>query len=208
MNEKWADSHHEIQLKKDEFVLNPPYVPEDNLTGCYVQTFEIPEHFNGRDLFIDFAGVESCFYLWLNGKLVGYSQDSKLNASFDITDYIQTGQNHLAVQVMRFGAGTYLEDQDYWHLSGIYRDVLIYAKPRMRIHDYKIETLFSGHYDNAELAVTVHPNNQASCYGEAHVRLSLYDHDRKLVTQFETPKFADCRSYLQENYVAKVKQTY
>lgn len=204
---KGADSHHEIQLKQDEFVLNPPYVPEDNLTGCYVLSFEIPEHFNNRDLFIDFAGVESCFYLWLNGKFVGYSQDSKLNASFDITDYIQTGQNHLAVQVMRFGAGSYLEDQDYWHLSGIFRDVLIYAKPRMRIHDYKIETLFPGDYDNAELAVTVYPNNQASCYGEAHVRLSLYDHDRELVTQFETPKFADFRSYLQDNYVAKVKQT-
>jgi beta-galactosidase len=202
-----ADSHHEIQLKKDEFVLNPPYVPVENLTGCYVLTFDIPEHFNDRDLFIDFAGVESCFYLWLNGKLVGFSQDSKLNASFDITEHVQIGKNHLAVQVMRFGAGTYLEDQDYWHLSGIYRDVLIYAKPRMRIQDYKIETLFSGRYDRAELAVTVHPNNQAGCFGEAYVRLSLYDHESNLVTQFETPKFADFRSYLQPQYVAKVKQT-
>ncbi|OKP80490.1 hypothetical protein A3844_27365 [Paenibacillus helianthi] len=202
-----AESQHEIELRKDEFILNPPYVPEDNLTGCYALTFEISEDFNGRDLFIDFAGVESCFYLWLNGKFVGYSQDSKLNASFDITDYIQMGQNHVAVQVMQFGAGSYLEDQDYWHLSGIYRDVLIYAKPRMRIHDYKIETLFSGHYDNAELSVIVYPNNQARCYGEAYVRLSLYDHYQKLITQFETPKFADCRSYLQEDYVAKVKQT-
>ncbi|MEV5025620.1 glycoside hydrolase family 2 TIM barrel-domain containing protein [Paenibacillus sp. LPE1-1-1.1] len=204
---KGADSYHEIQLTKDEFVLNPPYVPEENLTGCYVLSFDIPEQFKERDVFIDFAGVESCFYLWLNGKLVGYSQDSKLNASFDITDYIQKGQNRLAVQVMRFGAGTYLEDQDYWHLSGIYRDVLIYAKPRMRIHDYKIETLFSGSYENAELAVTVYPNNQASCYGEAHVRLSLYDGDQKLVTQFETEKFADYGVYLHEKYVAKVKKT-
>lgn len=202
-----AGSHHEIQLKKDEYVLNPPYVPEDNLTGCYVLAFDIPDHFDSRDVFIDFAGVESCFYLWVNGKFVGYSQDSKLNASFDITAYILRGQNHLAVQVMRFGAGTYLEDQDYWHLSGIYRDVLIYAKPRMRIHDYKIETLFTGNYENAELAVKVYPNNQASCYGEAHVRLSLYDRNQKLVTQFDTPKFADCVSYLQENYVANVKKS-
>ncbi|WP_169081793.1 glycoside hydrolase family 2 TIM barrel-domain containing protein [Paenibacillus sp. PL91] len=202
-----AGSYHEIQLKNDEYVLNPPFVPDDNLTGCYVISFDIPEHFDSRDVYIDFAGVESCFYLWLNGKFVGYSQDSKLNASFEISDYIQSGQNSLAVQVMRFGAGTYLEDQDYWHLSGIYRDVLIYAKPRMRIHDYKIETQFAGNYENAELAVTVYPNKQASCYGEAYVRLSLYDSGQKLVTQFETPKFADCVSYLQDNYVAKVKKT-
>jgi beta-galactosidase len=201
-----ANSYHEIQLRKDKFVLNPPYVPEDNLAGCYVLSFEVPEHFNERDIFIDFAGVESCFYVWLNGRLVGFSQDSKLNASFDITDYIQAGENRLAVQVMRFGVGTYLEDQDYWHLSGIYRDVLIYAKPRMRIHDYKIETLFAGNYTNAELAVTVYPNNQADCYGDAHVRMSLYDRDHKLVTQFETPKFANCGFYLQELYVAKVNQ--
>ena len=202
-----ADSYHEIQLRKDDYILNPPFVPEDNVTGCYVRSFEIPEHFDSREVYIDFAGVESCFYLWVNGKFVGYSQDSKLNAAFEITEYIQSGQNSLAVQVMRFGAGTYLEDQDYWHLSGIYRDVLIYAKPSMRIHDYKIETLFAGTYENAELAVTVYPNNQASCYGDAHVRVSLYDHGQKLVTQFETPKFADCVSYLQDNYVAKIKKT-
>ncbi|WP_342477180.1 glycoside hydrolase family 2 TIM barrel-domain containing protein [Paenibacillus sp. FSL H7-0350] len=205
--QKGEGSHHEIQLKKNEYILNPPHVPESNLTGCYVLTFEVDEHFYERDIFIDFGGVESCFYLWLNGKLVGYSQDSKLNASFDITDYIQKGQNRIAVQVMRFGAGTYLEDQDYWHLSGIYRDVLIYAKPRMRIHDYKVETLFSGNYNNAELSVTVLPNNQANGYGDAHVRLSLYDSEQKLVTAFETPKFADCDFYLREKYVAKVTKT-
>lgn len=204
---KEEGSEHVIKLKKDEFVLNPPHVPIDNSTGCYVTTFEIPEYFESRDIFIDFAGVESCFYLWINGNFIGYSQDSKLNAVFDITPYIQRGQNHLAVQVMRFGAGTYLEDQDYWHLSGIYRDVLIYAKPQMRIHDYKIETLFSGSYDTAELAVTVYPNNQASGYGEAKVRLSLYDQEQTLVTQLETPNFADCGVYLQELYVAKVKKT-
>ncbi len=202
-----ADAYHGIQLKKDKYVLNAPHVPEDNLTGCYVMTFEVPEHFGQRDVMIDFAGVESCFYVWLNGRLVGFSQDSKLNASFDITDFLQAGQNRLAVQVMRFGVGTYMEDQDYWHLSGIFRDVLIYAKPRMRIHDYKVETHFSGDYTKAELAVTVYPNNQADCYGDAHVRMSLYDREQRLVTQFETPKFADCGFYLQELYVAKVSQS-
>lgn len=204
---KGEGSRHEIKLKTDLFVLNPPYVPNDNPTGCYVTTFEIPDYYDTRDIFIDFAGVESCFYLWINGKFIGYSQDSKLNATFDITSYVQKGQNHLAVQVMRFGAGTYLEDQDYWHLSGIYRDVVIYAQPQMRIHDYKIETIFTGGYDTAELAVTVYPNNYVSGYGDAKVRLSLYDHEQTLVTQLETPRFADCGVYLQELYVARVKTT-
>lgn len=79
--QKGEGSSHEIQLRNNEYILNPPHVPESNLTGCYVRTFEVDEHFNERDIFIDFGGVESCFYLWLNGKLVGYSQDSKLNAS-------------------------------------------------------------------------------------------------------------------------------
>ena len=118
LREKGADSHHEIQLKQDEFVLNPPYCRRITSPDVMSYRSKFLNILTARDLFIDFAGVESCFYLWLNGKFVGYSQDSKLNASFDITDYIQTGQNHLAVQVMRFGAGTYLEDQDYWHLSG------------------------------------------------------------------------------------------
>ncbi|GIO43367.1 glycoside hydrolase family 2 TIM barrel-domain containing protein [Paenibacillus apis] len=204
---KGENSRHEIRLKKDEFVLNPPFVPEDdNLTGCYVRSFDLPEDFIGRDVFIDFGGVESCFYLWINGKWAGFSQDSKLNAAFEITDYLQQGHNRVAVQVMRFGAGTYLEDQDYWHLSGIFRDVSIYAKPRMRIQDYKIETLFSGNYEHAELVVKVYPNNQADRYGEAYVRLSLYDADFMLITQFETPTFGDCGFYLQEKYVAKVQQ--
>jgi len=198
------NTRQNIQIKKGTYEPNPPLVPEKNLTGCYVTEFEVPDCFNCRDVFIDFAGVESCFYLWINGKQIGYSQDSKLNAEFKVTDYIQPGQNRLALQVMQYCDGSYIEDQDYWHLSGIYRDVTVYAKPVMRIRDYKVETHFPNGYDNAELYVMINPNNQADCFGDSKVRLSLFDHEQHLIHQSETPAFSDCGFYLQEKYVAKV----
>lgn len=199
------DARHRIHLGDGKHDWNPPYVPEDNLTGCYVRTFDIPDCFSGRDVFIDFGGVESCFYLWINSKYVGFSKDSKLNAAFDITDYIRMGENYIAVKVMRFCDGTYLEDQDYWHLSGIYRDVLLYAKPQMRIHDYKVETLFDKGYDSARLSLTIYPN-KIDGYGESYVRLSLYDSDNNMIKQFDTPKFAQCGYYLGEKYVVHIQE--
>lgn len=83
----------EIEITEGTYELNAPYVPEKNLTGCYFRTFEVPTDYIGRQLLIDFGGVESCFYLWVNGKQVGYSQDSKVNAEFDITEYVQEGTN-------------------------------------------------------------------------------------------------------------------
>ena len=201
---KGAGSEFEMEIAKDEYVLNAPFVPGENLTGCYRREFEVPEYFEGRDIFIDFGGVESCFYLWINGELVGYSQDSKVNAEFDITDYVKAGTNLLAVQVMRVCDGTYLEDQDYWHLSGIYRDVRIYAKAKQRILDYKVETLFNDNdFSKAVLSVMVLPNNQVPLYGEHHVEMTLYDIEGETVAEFSTIPFVDCTAYLDPRYMAK-----
>lgn len=197
-------SEFEVEIAKGEYVLNAPFVPKDNLTGCYRREFDLPEYFEGRDIFIDFGGVESCFYLWINNRPVGYSQDSKLNAQFDITDYVKPGKNLLAVQVMRVCDGSYLEDQDYWHLSGIYRDVRIYAKAKQRIMDYKVETLFCKEdFSKATLSVMVLPNNQVALYGEHYVEMTLYDADKKKVAEFGTIPFAECTAYLDPRYMAK-----
>ncbi len=201
---KGAESEFEMEIAKGEYVLNAPFVPNENLTGCYRREFEVPKYFDGKDIFIDFGGVESCFYLWINGQPVGYSQDSKVNAEFDITDYVKTGTNLLALQVMRVCDGSYLEDQDYWHLSGIYRDVRIYAKAKQRILDYKVETLFEQNdFDKATLSVMVHPNNQVPLYGEYHVEMTLYDADKKKVAELNTIPFAKCTAYLDSRYMAK-----
>lgn len=195
----------EIEITEGTYELNAPYVPEKNLTGCYFRTFEVPTDYIGRQLLIDFGGVESCFYLWVNGKQVGYSQDSKVNAEFDITEYVQEGTNTLAVQVMRYCDGTYLEDQDYWHLSGIYRDVRLVSKPVQHILDYKAETLFTHpDYTKATLSVTIWPDNSKPLYGEYHAKVTLYDEEQNKVTEMASRTFAECGFYLMPKFIATI----
>jgi beta-galactosidase len=102
----------------------------------YRQTFTIPEGWNGRQIFICFDGVESAFYLWVNGRAVGYSQDSRLPAEFDLTDYVQVGENELRAMVIRWSDSSFVEDQDHWRMGGIHRDVYLYAKPTVHIFDF------------------------------------------------------------------------
>lgn len=105
--------------------------------------------------------------------------------------------------MLQYCDGTYLEDQDYWHLSGIHRDVRIYAKAKQRIYDYKIETIFEGdRYEKADLRVTLHPNNTVEGYGECYVILSLYDAKKELVTTFQSVPYAKCGFYLQPKFIA------
>lgn len=124
--------------KNGPAVPNPPHIPADNPTGCYRTEFTIPECFEGRDTYLRFDGVETACYVWINGIPVGYSEDSKLPCEFRITDSIGPGKNTMAVQVMKFASGSYLEDQDYWHLAGIDRSVWLISKPKLCIEDYKI----------------------------------------------------------------------
>lgn len=200
---EWVNSHFELEIAKGHVELNAPYVPEKNLTGCYRTTFDIPDHYDGRDIMIEFGGVESCFYLYVNGIEIGYSQDSKLDATFDITHAVKKGTNVLAVKVLQFCDGSYLEDQDYWHLSGIHREVRIYARAKQRLFDYKVETLFEGdNYKESELRIILYPNNTVKGYGECFVKLSLYDAKRELVTTSQSKPYAKCVDYLKPNFIA------
>ncbi|NLF40784.1 DUF4981 domain-containing protein, partial [bacterium] len=141
------------------FQPNPPFVPEANPTGCYRRAFTIPREWAGREVFLVFESVDSAFYAWVNGHLAGYSQDSRLSAEFNITGFLREGDNALAVQVMRYCDGTYLEDQDYWQMSGIQRDVYLYAKPKAHIRDFVVRTRFDAAYADAELEVNVFLSN-------------------------------------------------
>ena len=131
---------------------NPPFVPKENPTGCYRQSFKVDPAWLEREVFISFESVDSAFYLWINGQEVGYSQDSRLPAEFNITAYLRAGENTLAAQVMRYSDGSYLEDQDFWLLSGIQRDVILYSKPKMHLRDFTVRTLLDDRYEHAELA--------------------------------------------------------
>jgi len=164
-------------------IANYPRVPQDdNPTGSYRRTFRVPEGWQGRQVFLVFEGVNSAFHLWLNGELVGYSQDSRLPAEFDVTRYLAPGENVLAARVYRWSDGVYLEDQDFWHLSGIFRDVYLWSAPRVRIGDFTVRTLFDGNFRDAalDLRVTLRDHGGTGVAGYS-VEAMLYDAGRQPV---------------------------
>ncbi|MDZ7339041.1 MAG: DUF4981 domain-containing protein [candidate division KSB1 bacterium] len=142
------------------FPANPPHIPHDfNPVGSYRRTFSLPQDWEGRQVFVVFDGVESAFYLWVNGELVGYSQDSRTPAEFNITRFVRPGQNLMAVEVYRWSDGSYLEDQDFWRLSGIFRDVYLVARPTVYVRDFFVQTELDGDYRNGALRVTAKVRN-------------------------------------------------
>ncbi len=154
--------------------LDPPFVPEKNPTGCYLRDFDVPASWDGRTLLLAFGAVESCFYLWVNGQEAGFSKDSKLPAEFDITRYVRPGRNRLALQVMRYSDGFWLEDQDYWHLSGIQRSVVLLAKPPVHIRDFQVRTELDASWRDAELVAWCHVNRLEG-YASHSIRARLLD---------------------------------
>ena len=172
---------HVIHPYADETAApNPPFIPDDNPIGCYYRSFILNNDWLKRDIFISFKGVEAAFYLWINGKAVGYSEDSKLPAEFNIGKYLNAGENNIALLVMRYASGSYLEDQDYWSLSGIFRSVYLYAKPKQRIVDWKIVARPDLNLKSGEVSADV-TINRFDGYAKYRVRLNLYDSDGRLL---------------------------
>ena len=136
------------------FPANPPFIPNDNNpVGSYRRDFTIPADWDGRRVFLVFEGVKSAFYCWVNGQKVGYSQDSMTPAEFDITPYLRPGANTIAAEVYRWSDGSYVEDQDFWRLSGIFRDVYLFSTPAVHIRDFFAIPELDGNYRNATLTV-------------------------------------------------------
>lgn len=131
----------------------PPFITRDNPVGSYYRDFEVPADWQGQSIILHFGGVTSAFYVWVNGQEVGYSQDSCLAAEFDVTEYLKPGVNRLAVQVFRWSDGSYLEDQDMWRLSGIHREVLLLAQPKIALNDFYVRTKFDDKLSNANLEI-------------------------------------------------------
>ena len=132
----------------------PPHIPNfNNHVGSYRRTFEVPQAWDGRRIHIVFDGVNSFFYLWVNGKQIGMSKDSRTVAEFDITDVVKPGKNQIAVQVFRWNDGSWLEDQDFWRLSGIFRDVYLWSPGRLHIRDFEVKTPLDDSYKSGKLTV-------------------------------------------------------
>ncbi|CQR46462.1 Evolved beta-galactosidase subunit alpha [Paraliobacillus sp. PM-2] len=136
------------------FPVDPPFVPTENPTGSYRRDFYVTQEMKQALAFLCFEGVDSAFYVWINGHFVGYSQASRMTAEFDITSFIQEGTNTIAVQVYQWSDGSYIEDQDMWWLSGIFRDVYIHSKSNIHTQDYFVTTNLDEAYKHAELQIT------------------------------------------------------
>ncbi len=169
------------------FKVDPPYVmgePDESWTsyknrnpvGSYRRTFTVPEHWKGREIFLHFAGVKSAFYVWINGRKVGYSQGSMTPAEFNITEFLKTGANILALEVYRWSDGSYLEDQDMWRLSGIYRDVFLFSTPKIHLQDFFVLSELDADCKDALLKVKAKVHNYSDQPSDMHtVEVSLLD---------------------------------
>ncbi len=162
---------------KHPFPADPPRVPhDDNPTGLYRLSFDSPAKWAQNRVFLHFGGVQSAYYVWLNGKKIGYHEDAFTPGEFDVTDHLQRGTNLLAVEVIDYSDGSYLEDQDYWRVSGIFRDVFLIARPPVFARDLKVATDLDASYRNATLDVSVALSNASSSDAVGHqVRLRLDD---------------------------------
>lgn len=164
------------------FPANPPFVPnEGNETGLYRHTFRIPESWNGNKVIIHFAGVQSAIDLWINGQYVGYAQGSMTPAEFDITPFITNGKNLLAARVINWSDGSYLEDQDFWRLGGIFRDVFIYAQPQNALWDIAVNTTFGSNYSEANLSVNGILTNTTNL--QPSINLTLFDSNGDIIIE-------------------------
>jgi len=160
---------------------NPPFIQKHfNPVGSYRTEFEVPHEWAGRELFIHFDGVESAFYLWINGEKVGYSQGSRTPAEFNISKYLRDGKNILAAEVYRWSDGSYLECQDFWRLSGIFRNVYLFSTPKVHIRDFEVMSDLDDQYQDAMLHVTARVYNFAdTAILKPKVEITLLDSSNK-----------------------------
>lgn len=166
------DTHQYINIRYP-FPFDPPYVPQDIPCGVYVHTFEYSRDEKAPKSFLNFEGVDSCFYVWINGSYIGYSQVSHMTSEFDVTDVLQDGTNTVAVLVMKWCDGSYLEDQDKFRMSGIFRDVYILKRPKQAISDYHIKTRIEDMLAKVEI--------EMKFYSPLNVKISIEDRNGAVV---------------------------
>ena len=166
------DTHQYTNIRYP-FPFDPPYVPQDIPCGAYVHNFEYSRDEKASKAFLNFEGVDSCFYVWINGSYIGYSQVSHMTSEFDVTDVLQDGMNTVAVLVMKWCDGSYLEDQDKFRMSGIFRDVYILKRPKQAISDYHIKTRIEDMLAKVEI--------EMKFYSPLNVKISIEDRNGAVV---------------------------
>ncbi|MDR4889961.1 glycoside hydrolase family 2 TIM barrel-domain containing protein [Fredinandcohnia sp. QZ13] len=165
------------------FPVDPPYVPTENPTGSYRRDFYVTDEMLKGLVFLRFEGVDSAFHVWINGQFVGYSQGSRLPSEFDVTSFVQEGMNTIAVRVYQWSDGSYIEDQDMWWLSGIFRDVYLLAKPKVYTHDFFVKTNLDSEFKDAELQIETVIHSQSASSKEYELDIQFFDADYREIKE-------------------------
>lgn len=186
---------------------DPPHVPDEiNPVGSYRTTFFVPENWNGKQVFLHFDGVQSAAFVWVNGKYIGYDQGSKTASEYNVTPFIRPGDNTLAVKVIRWSDGSYLECQDMWRFSGIYRSAYLFATPKVHIRDFLVRTDLDAKYKDATLWTQVWLRNYADQQSGKHtVALKLYDREGKVIASTRSSKTVNAGDEVQIDFRQKIE---
>nr|WP_294897999.1 glycoside hydrolase family 2 TIM barrel-domain containing protein [uncultured Pedobacter sp.] len=184
------------------FPKNPPFIDHSfNPVGTYHKDFSVPENWDGKQIFIHFGSVTGAMYLYINGQEVGLSKASKTPAEFNITKYLKKGNNLLSAQIFRWHDGSYLEDQDFWRLTGIERDVYLFAKNNISINDFSVKADLSNNYKDGLLNVNVKSNNFEQSNNPLKATVQLYDTKNKLIFQEEKDALATTQFFSFSTYI-------
>ncbi|MGL1887952.1 MAG: DUF4981 domain-containing protein [Reichenbachiella sp.] len=165
------------------FPANPPFVNHEyNPVGSYKREFEVSQDWEGKDIYVHFGGVRSAMYLWVNGQFVGYNEGSKTPAEFDLTKYLKKGKNTIAVEVYRWADASYMEDQDFWRLSGIDREVFLYAQDKATMTDFTVKSNLDANYKNGLLDLSIDLSNQNSYSKTFNLEVKLLDASNEVLS--------------------------
>ena len=182
--QNYGYDRHQYTNDHYPFPMDPPYVPHENPCGAYIHIFSYHTDPDAPRAYLNFEGVDSCFYLWMNGEYVGYSQVSHSTSEFEVTDFLKEGQNTMAVLVLKWCDGSYLEDQDKFRMSGIFRDVYLLKRPGQGIFDYYVRTVLKE--NTAEITIVFRFLEQI-----LPVHVKLYDRENRLIAEGDSAPLAN-----------------
>ncbi|MEP3838660.1 MAG: glycoside hydrolase family 2 TIM barrel-domain containing protein [Algibacter sp.] len=191
------------------FPTNPPYIPHNiNNVGSYKRDFEISEDWDGKDVYLHFAGVSGAMYVWVNGQKVGYNEGSKTAAEFNITDVVKTGKNNVSVQVLRWSDASYMEDQDFWRISGIERDVYVYASNKITLRDFRVVSDLENNYKDGVFNAKLKLDNNTKNEVKNTVEVKLFDDGQVVYVESKDINLKAGRNILDFNKVIKDVKTW
>ncbi|MEP3384650.1 MAG: glycoside hydrolase family 2 TIM barrel-domain containing protein, partial [Flavobacteriaceae bacterium] len=191
------------------FPTNPPFIPHNiNNVGSYKRDFEIAEDWNGKDIYLHFAGVSGAMYVWVNGQKVGYNEGSKTAAEFNITDLVKTGKNNVSVQVLRWSDTSYMEDQDFWRVSGIERDVYVYASNKITLRDFRVVSDLENNYKDGVFNASLKLDNNTKKTVVHTVAIKLLDGEEVVYNETREVRLKTGRNTIDFNTVLKDVKTW